>query len=78
MPRSHSRQPAVLTLGEALAMVEAAPAQWQCAIATALFTGLRLGETEMWAVPGDPRWIYLRGEETVERWPLDREVPGCA
>ena len=44
MPRTHSRQPTVLTLGEALAMVEAAPAQWQGAIATALFTGLRLGE----------------------------------
>jgi integrase len=25
-------------------MVEVAPAQWQCAVATALFTGLRLGE----------------------------------
>jgi integrase len=44
MPRAHSRQPAVLTLEEAFAMVEAAPAEWQCAIATALFTGLRLGE----------------------------------
>jgi hypothetical protein len=45
---------------------------------TAADTGLRLGEIEMWAVPGDPRWIFLRGEETVERWPLDRDVPGCA
>jgi hypothetical protein len=44
MPRSHSRQPAVMTLGEAFAMIDAAPADWQCAIATALFTGLRLGE----------------------------------
>jgi len=44
MPRTHSRQPTVLTLGEALGMVELAPTQWQCAIATALFTGLRLGE----------------------------------
>ena len=44
MPRAHSRQPAVLTLEEAFAMVEAAPPAWQCAIATALFTGLRLGE----------------------------------
>jgi integrase len=44
MPRSHPRQPTVLTLGEAFAMIEAAPADWQCAIATALFTGLRLGE----------------------------------
>ncbi len=43
MPRSHSRQLTVLTLGEAFAMIEAAPADWQCAIATALFTGLRLG-----------------------------------
>ena len=25
-------------------MIEAAPVAWQCAIATALFTGLRLGE----------------------------------
>ncbi len=44
MPRSHPRSPTVLTLGEAFAMVDAAPADWQCAIATALFTGLRLGE----------------------------------
>jgi len=44
MPRSYSRQPAVLTLTEAFAMIDAAPAPWQCAIATALFTGLRLGE----------------------------------
>jgi integrase len=44
MPRSHSRQPAVMTLGEAFDMIDAAPADWQCAIATALFTGLRLGE----------------------------------
>ncbi len=44
MPRSYSRQPAVLTLTEAFAMIELAPAAWQCAIATALFTGLRLGE----------------------------------
>ncbi len=44
MPRSHSRQPTVLTLGEAFAMIDVAPAAWQCAIATALFTGLRLGE----------------------------------
>ncbi len=44
MPRSYSRQPAVLTLPEAFAMIEVAPAAWQCAIATALFTGLRLGE----------------------------------
>lgn len=44
MPRAHSRQPAVLTLEEAFAMVAGAPAEWQCAIATALLTGLRLGE----------------------------------
>jgi integrase len=44
MPRSYSRQPAVLSLGEALRMVSLAPTQWQCAIATALFTGVRLGE----------------------------------
>jgi integrase len=44
LPRAYSRQPRVLTLSEALAMVEAAPPQWQCVIATALFTGLRLGE----------------------------------
>lgn len=45
---------------------------------TAMDTGLRLGEIEMWAVPGDPRWLYLRADGAVERWPLDREVPGCA
>ena len=44
MPRAYSRQPAVMTLAESLAMVAAAPVDWQCAIATALFTGLRLGE----------------------------------
>ena len=44
MPRSHSRQPTVLTLEEAFAMIAVAPAAWRCAIATALFTGLRLGE----------------------------------
>lgn len=44
MPRAHPRQPAVLTLPEAFAMIDAAPPAWQCAIATALFTGLRLGE----------------------------------
>ncbi len=44
LPRAYSRQPDVLTLGQALELVEAAPAAWGCAIATALFTGLRLGE----------------------------------
>jgi integrase len=44
MPRSHSRQPTVLTLTEAFEMVAVAPPAWRCAIATALFTGLRLGE----------------------------------
>ena len=44
MPRAYSRQPTVMTLGEAFQMVQAAPPDWQCAIATALFTGLRLGE----------------------------------
>ena len=44
MPRAYSRQPTVLTLAESLAMVAAAPPDWQCAIATALFTGLRLAE----------------------------------
>ncbi len=44
MPRAYSRRPAVLTLPETFTMIEAAPADWQCAIATALFTGLRLGE----------------------------------
>ncbi len=44
MPRSHSRQPTVLTLTEAFEMIAVAPAPWRCAIATALFTGLRLGE----------------------------------
>jgi hypothetical protein len=41
-------------------------------------TGLRLGATELWAVPGEPRWIYLRKGEAVERWPLDREPTWCA
>ncbi len=44
MPRSHPRSPTVLTLGEAFAMIDAVPVDWQCAIATALFTGLRRGE----------------------------------
>jgi integrase len=43
-PRSYSRQPRVLSLREALDLIECAPAEWQCALATTLFTGLRLGE----------------------------------
>ena len=42
MPRSHSRQPAVMTLKEAFAMLEGGRRIGN-AIATALFTGLRLG-----------------------------------
>ena len=41
MPRSYSRQPAVLTLTEAFAMTELASSAWHCAITTALFTELR-------------------------------------
>lgn len=44
MPRAYSRQPDVLTLPETFEMIDAAPPPWRCAIATILFTGLRLGE----------------------------------
>ncbi len=36
MPRSHSRQPTVLTLEQAFEMIAVAPPAWRCAIATAL------------------------------------------
>ncbi|HWL36693.1 MAG TPA: tyrosine-type recombinase/integrase [Frankiaceae bacterium] len=44
LPRAGRRRARVLSLREALDLVEAAPEQWRTAIATAVFTGLRLGE----------------------------------
>lgn len=44
MPRAYSRRPVVLTLQGGVRDDRRRPADWQCAIATALFTGLRLGE----------------------------------
>jgi integrase len=81
MPRSHSRQPAVMTLQEAFAMIDAAPADWQCAIATALFTGLRLGELLALTVadvdlPGRRLNIRATLTEVNSRTPrLKREEP---
>ena len=81
MPRSYSRQPAVLTLTEAFAMIELAPAAWQCAIATALFTGLRLGEllaltVEDVDLPGRRLNVRATLTEVNARTPrLQREEP---
>jgi len=81
MPRSHSRQPAVLTLAEALAMIDAAPAAWQCAIATALLAGLRLGEllaltVDDVDVPGRRINVRVTLTEVNARTPrLQREEP---
>ncbi len=81
MPRSHSRQPAVMTLTEAFAMIDTAPADWQCAIATALFTGLRLGELlaltlEDVDLPGRRLNIRATLTEVNSRTPrLKREEP---
>lgn len=44
LPRAARRRARVLSLPEALALVDAAPGPWRTAIATAVFTGLRLGE----------------------------------
>ncbi len=81
MPRSYSRQPAVLTLTQAFAMIDAAPAAWQCAIATALFTGLRLGELLALTVddidlPGRRLNVRATLTEVNSRTPrLQREEP---
>ncbi len=81
MPRSYSRQPAVLTLTEAVAMIDAAPTAWQCAIATALFTGLRLGEllaltVEDVDLPGRRLNVRATLTEVNARTPrLQREEP---
>jgi hypothetical protein len=40
-------------------------------------TGLREGGTELWVDPDDNSAIYLVGQNTVERWPLDPEPAGC-
>ena len=79
MPRSHSRQPAVLTLREAFAMIEDAPADWQCALA--LLTGLRLGEllaltVDDVDVPGRRLTVRATLTEVNARRPrLKREEP---
>lgn len=38
--------------------------------ADAVDTGYRQGDTELWTVPDDPSFIYLRTGRSVERWPL--------
>ena len=40
-------------------------------------TGLREGGTELWVDPDDNSAIYLVGQNTVERWPLDPQPAGC-
>jgi integrase len=44
VPRQVKRRPRVLTAREALSLVEATPPAWCCAVAVAVFGGLRLGE----------------------------------
>ena len=70
-----------MTLTEAFAMIEVAPADWQCAIATALFTGLRLGELlaltlEDLDLPGRRLNVRATLTEVNSRTPrLKREEP---
>jgi integrase len=44
VPRQQKRRPKVLTFKQAWALVMAAPEEWRALFATAIFTGLRLGE----------------------------------
>jgi hypothetical protein len=39
-------------------------------------TGYRLGNVELWHLPGRPGAIWLKGPERTERWPAF-ELPGC-
>lgn len=71
MSRSYSRKPAVLTLTEAFAMIDAASAAWQCAIATSLFTGLRLGE--LLALTAED--VDLPGRASTSAPPSPRSTP---
>ena len=45
--------------------------------AEAVDTGFRQAETELWVVPDDPRFIYLKNGNRAERWPAG-EAPLCA
>jgi len=41
-------------------------------------TDFRLGPAQLWAVPGDPEFIYVATPGgSTERWPLDREPSMC-
>lgn len=41
-------------------------------------TGLRQDDGQLWMVPDDDTFIWLRSSENVERWPQERPVFGCA
>lgn len=46
--------------------------------AAATHTGFRRGAEELWAVPNDPAFVYVRSGAKVERWPLEPALPQCA
>jgi hypothetical protein len=42
-------------------------------------TGFRQGASELWMVPGDDAFVFIRSHEDgrVEAWPRDRSPIGC-
>lgn len=81
VPRQVKRRPRVLTAREAFALIDAAPAEWRCAVAIAVFGGLRLGEVLALTredVDLDGRVLHVQAtlSEVSGRTPrLLREVP---
>lgn len=45
--------------------------------ADATDAGFRQAEVELWSVPGDTDFIYLKDGDRIERWPAG-ETPGCS
>lgn len=45
--------------------------------ARAVDSGFRHGDEEMWDVPGDNTFIYVRTGGHVERWPRFNDIPPC-
>jgi hypothetical protein len=45
---------------------------------SAVDTGYRQADAELWVVRADPSSVYLVDGDIVERWPLDPEPAGCA
>jgi hypothetical protein len=43
----------------------------------AIDTGFRQAHTELWAVPDNPAFIYLKNRDQIERWPAGK-TPRCA